>query len=123
MNENVLARLLKILAEKKVLTAKDVVALTGCSLSNAYSKLMQLHAMYKDKTRYNKGSLELVENFKIEELDPETQVEVLKTTYKMLKEKLQKNHLTHLEKMLLERRLDDALKELEKLKKTIQEEL
>jgi len=121
--EEIFRRIMLELNEKKVLRATDIAALLKCSMPSAYNYARQFAATYSNNVVYAGGVLALKESFTKEQLSPEEQIKILELHQKMLKEKLQKNHLTHLEKMLLERRLDDALKELEKLKKTIQEEL
>jgi len=129
--EIVKIRIMKHLMEKKTLHYIELADILKVAPSTAYGYIRLFAERYKDKVKFHRGAILLVKDFEEDEQPIELKYEHMRKSlesYQKLKKereeklkKIQKNHLTHMERAILEGDIKKADEELQKLKKKIEE--
>jgi len=127
----IIPRLIEELSSKKVLSYEWIMREYGVSPATAWRYAKQIALKFPDNIDYRRGMLFLKKPFSEEDIPIELRYEAQKKTIKTLNEalkkereikrKLRENHLTHLEKALLEEDLEQVKNIIENMKKALEE--
>ncbi len=127
--EKVTTVILRHFREKNNIDSYELAEILGVSPSTAYKWLRLFALKYSDNVEYKRGVLILVKPFSEEDIPLELRYEAQKKTIESLRKamkekerilkKLKENHLTHLERALLEQNLEEAEKIIKKMKEEL----
>jgi len=122
---------IRYLLENRMMHYVELADILGIAQPTAYNYLRAVAQKYKDKIRFQRGTAILVKDFEEDELPVEVKYEAQKKTIqtlqKQMKEKkeiakkLEENHLSHMEKALLEKRYDEVERQIKEIKKKLDE--
>lgn len=120
------SKILDVLRERRKIHYLHLAVAVGTSSETARRRVIMLSESYPKNIRYQKGTAELIKIIELEDLPSEAKIDAMSKTIKTQQEllkrkeeiekKLKHNHLPHLEKALLNKNLEKAVEELQKLK-------